>query len=634
VRQQAAQHKKSLEHLYRAAMQVTTITAQTASTAIASSKSKCADPLGDTRAALQNTEQTTSTLCIEPLYKLHSTRAKIALEPAYMRDDGMLEVLERYSLARCVERACGEVVDAKLWDKCNIDVSKDVSSRDVSFLARAEIEQREFEAAVKMPVGRAEGGEAEVGGAEAAAEARGEATARGGGGGSWWGVMRDCMLGMRITIAKNQRFSSSKMRFRLAWMMQQCGQPEHELLNGERAEVASALSAEVGELLLPLFFKPEDEGNMNLLTTHNVQNQFTNYYKDSEESQVASFSNLNSFMRNQIKLIRLLAEHLRRHSRALDLLDKLTEIVITMEKRLPRESASGSLDPAPQSLQPAVSYTVHMLFSELQEVVLRGISLQNGEAEHGAADSSTVELAFRITGKLRGLLQDHMDVFNYLNVSVKPKLLVEAEAGVMPVLKPAGTPVTQGDEIKRITLSDKWCPLLSLLYQACRLYCKQAAKPYHETTGGGNGNGCMACAMTVWKTTFRADKKLKLPAQPASERSSTQTQGSNAAPAVRHVALPEMEERRKQTLSGERAAVPSPLASRSQAPSAPAPATAPAPSAVFPASAPASAPAPAPAFAAAPLPASEPPRVARDAAVACEPDHPDDVIILEPDSSS
>lgn len=560
-----------------------------------------------------------------------------------MRDDSMLEVLGRYSLARCVERARDEVADGKVWDKCNIDVSKDVS-KDVSFLARAENDQREFETAiyVKMPVGGAEGE-----GAEGAAEARahGEAATRGGGGGRWWGLMRDCMLGMRIAIAKNQGFRSSKMRYRLAWMMQQCGKPEHGLLEVERAEVASALSVQVGDLLLPLFFKPDDEGNMNLLRTDIVQGNFTNYHMDSVESQVASFSNLNSFMRNQIKLIHLLAVHLSHHSRALDLLDKLTEIVITLEKRLLRDAPGAvgrapqrvPVGPSPLSLQPAVAHTVRLLFSALQEEVLRGIALQNGEAECGAANPSAVELAFRIAGKLRELLKDHMDVFNFLEVSVKHKLLIDPEArGVvtgLSVLLPAGT-IPQGVVTKRITLSDKWCPLLSLLHQACRLYCKQAAKPYYETASGLPGNACMSCAMSIWKTNFRAEKKLKLPAQPASERSSTQTQGSNAAPAVRHVTVAGLEEDRKQTLSGERAGVPPP-ASGSQATSAPATASAPVPGAAALASAPASAPAPAPAFAAAPLPAPECelPNVARgDAAVSRDLPHQpadDDVIILD-----
>jgi hypothetical protein len=55
------------------------------------------------KAASQNKEAETSTLCIEPLYKLHSTRAKILL--GAVCDERMLVELQSYALANCVERA-------------------------------------------------------------------------------------------------------------------------------------------------------------------------------------------------------------------------------------------------------------------------------------------------------------------------------------------------------------------------------------------------------------------------------------------------------------------------------------------------------------------------------------------------
>ena len=54
-------------------------------------------------------------------------------------DDDMLETLDTYSLAKCMQRAKNETADSKVWAKCNIDVSKS------SFLAKAEKEQLEFE---------------------------------------------------------------------------------------------------------------------------------------------------------------------------------------------------------------------------------------------------------------------------------------------------------------------------------------------------------------------------------------------------------------------------------------------------------------------------------------------------------
>ena len=55
------------------------------------------------KAASQNKDADTSTLCIEPLYKLHSTRAKILL--GAVCDEQLLVELQSYALANCVERA-------------------------------------------------------------------------------------------------------------------------------------------------------------------------------------------------------------------------------------------------------------------------------------------------------------------------------------------------------------------------------------------------------------------------------------------------------------------------------------------------------------------------------------------------
>lgn len=64
-------HRKSLEHFYQA--------------------------------SVQNTDSNTSTLCIEPLYKLHATRAKILLEGEC--SSSTRELLECYSLSKCAARA-------------------------------------------------------------------------------------------------------------------------------------------------------------------------------------------------------------------------------------------------------------------------------------------------------------------------------------------------------------------------------------------------------------------------------------------------------------------------------------------------------------------------------------------------
>jgi hypothetical protein len=385
-----------------------------------------------------------------------------------------------------------EVGDSKTWDKRNIDVFKDVS-KDVSFLAKADKEQCDFEATVKMRVGE-------------------EGAAEGLDGAVGWGVLRDCMLGMRVAIIKNHKFASSKTRYRLAWMMDHCGQGQRLYLDVDKEEVRSALSTQVGDLLVPLFFKPDDEGHMNLLPPHVVQVKLSNYHMDSEESQVASFSNLNSFVRCQTKLVKLLATHLRRQKlaemQALDLLEKLAEFVIKGEKRPQKESGAP-----PISLKPAILHTMQLLYGAMQEKVLRGLAaLQTGEVECGAAD-----FAFRVAGKLRTLLQDRMDGFDYLVVSVEQGLYVDVFCAT-PVLRPATAPMAEGaSSNQRISLSNKWCPLLSLLYQACKLYRKQKFNaPLFETSGDNIGNACMSCSFSIWKNTF-GTKKLKLQHQTSSE---------------------------------------------------------------------------------------------------------------------
>lgn len=390
-------------------------------------------------------------------------------------------------------------MDSKVWDKSNIDVFKDVS-KDLSFLAKAEKEQRDFEAAVKMRVG--EGGAAE--GLE---------------GSVGWKVLRDCMLAMRVAIIKNQRFASSKTRFRLAWMIDQCGQRERRYLDVDAEEVREGVSVQARDLLTPLFFKPDDEGNMNLLPNNAVEVKFSNYEMDSEGSQVASFSNLNAFVRNKIKLVRLLATLLRRQQlaevQALDLLEKLAEFVIKNEGRPQKEH-----DAAPQSLKPAILHIVQLLFGAAQDKVLKGLTALGSGQEYGAVD-----FAFRVAGKLRTLLQERTDVVSYLDVNVEPGLYADVGCAQL-VLRPATAPMAQGAAKHRITLQDKWCPLLSLLYQACKLHRKQKSnQPLFETSGDMGGNACMSCSFAIWRSTY-STKKLKLQHQTASEG------GHQLAPAV------------------------------------------------------------------------------------------------------
>ena len=438
-------------------------------------------------AAVQNTEDETSTLCIDALYKLHSTRAKLLVNAAC--DNAMLERLERYSLAQCMERAKREVGEGKRWDKCNIDVTKGGA---VTYLAKAEREQADFEAAIDLQV------------------SDGDDNAR-------WRVFRDCMLASRVAILKNRKFSSSKPKFLLAWLME-CALREFP----KTPQARTAVSVKVVELLEPLFFNSETG---EILSKNIIEGKFSNYLENSEECIVASFSNLNSFIRTKIKIINLFVTHLRALGSSdeltyFDRIEKLVEFLLKAEKiRMQGETNKKASNP--QSLKPAIVRSVHVLFDVLQELALgdhrKGnevcscdhsrypLQVKSGCAQGPHGPSKAAEFALHAAGKLRSMLQEHMDLFDYLRVDVDERLRHIV----------AQQPTQCGPKMSMlITLADKRCPLNSLLHIACRVYCNGTKTTYYETSENQTGNKCMECAMTRWKEFFRT-RKLTLQSRPA-----------------------------------------------------------------------------------------------------------------------
>ena len=289
------------------------------------------------------------------------------------------------------------------------------------------------------------------------------------------------MLAMRIAIHKNRDFSSAKTRYRLAWMMAQCCKTGSKFVDANTAEVGVAVSVCVVELLMPLFFITD---KTEVHTPTNLHKRLSNYYTHSDQIQVASFNTLNSFLRNKMKLVKLLVSHLHTSARAeplaLDRLEKLLEFLIKEEKRY-NEIDKASINI--HSMRPAILHAVQMLFDAAQDKALTAGS--NKEA---------AEFAFRAAGKLRTLLQDHvLDVFNYLDVRIDPRLRsAQVDASCAPS--------------RTITLLNKHCPLNMLLKRACEAYCASTKTSYYETTDGGVGPACMACAMSRWKEVFRPKK--------------------------------------------------------------------------------------------------------------------------------
>ena len=398
------------------------------------------------------------------------------------------------------------MTESKILEKSNIDVSK--------CMDMAEEKQREFESQSKVRV-RDE--------CEDRGEGEGRALERARG----WQVLRDCMLAMRIAIIKNKKFFSSKTRYRLAWLMQECG--KYVDVDNE------AVSGHVVKLLDPIFFNPDKN---ELLTGALIEQRFSNYYEPP------CFNNLNAFMRNKIKLIKLFLTHLyhlRAHKSdevsALDPLDRIEKLLEFMmrdeEKRIGSEpgkapSQAGATGKSfnPHSLKAAIVHAVKLLFDVMQEKALD----EKREA---------IEYAFRVAGKLRDLLKDRINSFPYLEVHVHPRLLLQCSGAnaqngsvqnaswwassqaaaaasvkvrevVAQIGKYSADTLVLGEPLRLcITLEDKWCPLNSLLNVACRAYSTITQTPYYETSHNGNKHGCMSCAASRWKEVF-GPKKLSL----------------------------------------------------------------------------------------------------------------------------
>ena len=442
--------------------------------------------------AVQNVEEETSTLCIESLYKLHSTRAKLILSTDCSNE--MRELLDSYSLTRCVERAKKEN-GGTLPDKGNLNVTKGISKSDcaVTLLSKAEKEQSDFETAVQL---RAEDGVVRQDAAE-------------GGDSKSLHVLRDCMLAMRIAIKKNSKFWSSKTRFRLAWMIEQSS---FKYLNLKEDEVQTAVSKSVNELLQPLFFSEKDA----MLPRDAIEGKFSNYIENSPDFNVASFNNLNMFMRNKTKLIKLFVTHLcsLRNDETLGALERVGKLLGFLIKE-EKVRCSNKEDANPHSFKVAIHHTVKCLFGAMQNKLLgqHRKDNENCKCDHSkyplqisqdcpilvqgkSQDSAEFEFVFWTAGKLRNLLQDHMDLFNYLKVDVDARLRRD--------LAWQGQLQTPPEE--KITLRNRACPLINLLHSACTAYCHNKGVIYFETAQNDDGQKCMGCAMARWKEAFDQKK--------------------------------------------------------------------------------------------------------------------------------
>jgi hypothetical protein len=133
------------------------------------------------------------------------------------------------------------------------------------------------------------------------------------------------------------------------------------------------------------------------------------------------------------------------------------------------------------------------------------LQVKSGCAQGPHGPSKAAEFAFHAAGKLRSMLQEHMDLFDYLRVDVDERL--------RHII--AQQPTQCGPKMSMLmTLADKRCPLNSLLHIACRVYCNGTKTTYYETSENQTGNKCMECAMTRWKEFFRT-RKLTLQSRPA-----------------------------------------------------------------------------------------------------------------------
>jgi hypothetical protein len=287
------------------------------------------------------------------------------------------------------------------------------------------------------------------------------------------------MLAMRVAILKNRNFSSSKTRYRLAWMMDQCCRTGSKFVDADKTEVRVAVSVHIVELLIPLFFNTD---KTEVHTPTNMEKRLSNYYMSGDQIQVASFNTLNSFLRIKMKLIKLFVSHLHTSARddplALDRLEKMLEFMIKEEKRSHSESDKASVNI--RSIRPAILHTVQILYDAAQDKALTA-----------ADNKEAAEFAFRAAGKLRTVLQDHIgDLFNYFEVRVDDRLRNA----------PSDFPS------RFITLQDKHCPLNMLLRKACETYCASTKTSYYETTAENVGPACMGCAMSRWKEIFRPKK--------------------------------------------------------------------------------------------------------------------------------
>lgn len=357
-------------------------------------------------------------------------------------------------------------------------------------------------------------------------------------------MLRDCMLAMRIVIIKNKKFFSSKARYRLAWLIQHCA--TYLKIQRESPKYA-VLSGHVVDVLMGIFFNNSDE----LHTTHVVENHLSNYYANSEEGAVASFNNLNSFMRTKTKLIKLFVSHLATHKKdelaSLDRMAKLLEFMIKDEEKRIRAASGNS-----HSLKAAILHTFQTVFAAMQEKALGAVT----GAFSIPAEPAGIEFAFRTAGKLRELLQNRMDVLKYLEVDVdirlrnlwgRPQTMhAGVSMGGMGGGGVAANPQMQNaaqmaqimglgqnsqatmqllalgqsnlatlqlaDEPKmkmmRIQLQTKWCPLNCVLYKAAQAYCEQKKIPLYETTED------LKITMSRWKEAFGDKKNLSLKPKP------------------------------------------------------------------------------------------------------------------------
>ena len=291
------------------------------------------------------------------------------------------------------------------------------------------------------------------------------------------------MLAMRVAILKNRFFSSSKTRYRLAWMMDQCCRRGSKFVDADKTEVRVAVSVHIVETLIPLFFNTD---KTEVHTSTNLEKRLSNYYMSGHQIQVASFNTLNSFLRIKMKLIKLFVSHLHTSARddplALDRLEKMLEFMVKEEKRSHSESDKSSVNI--RSIRPAILHTVQILFDAAQDKALT--AADNKEAS---------EFAFRAAGKLRTVLQDHIgDLFNSFEVRVDDRL------------RNASSDIPSRSITSTITLQNKHCPLNMLLRKACETYCASTKISYFETTADKVGQECMACAMARWKEIFRPKK--------------------------------------------------------------------------------------------------------------------------------